>query len=199
MHLVSTGISRPALNQTVCALRFFYGVTLGHAEIPERIVYASSPRTLPTVLSADEVVRFLEAVPSLKTRTALTTAYAAGLGASETVGLKVGNIDSERGVIRIEHGKRGKDRNVMLSAQLLRILRVYWKLAKPQGWLFPGRDASRPIDVQVLYSACRSARVAAGIDKRVTVHTPSRPSAVQSRCSPISAATPIASPSPIPG
>lgn len=59
----------------------------------------------------------------------------------------------------------------MLSAQLLRILRVYWRLAKPQHWLFPGRDANRPIDVQVLYSACRSARAAAGIDKRVTVHT----------------------------
>jgi integrase/recombinase XerD len=106
----------------VCALRFFYGVTLGSAEIPERIVYARSPRTLPVVLSADEVVRFLEAVPSLKTRTALTTAYAAGLRASETVGLKVGNIDSGRGVIRVEHGKGGKDRMVMLSAQLLRIL-----------------------------------------------------------------------------
>ena len=144
VHLVSTGISWPALNQTVCALRFFYGVTLGHAEIPERIVYARSPRTLPVVLSADEVVRFLEAVPSLKTRTALTTAYAAGLRASETVGLKVGDIDSERGVIRVEHGKGGKDRTVMLSAQLLRILRVYWRLAKPQGWLFPGTGRKSP-------------------------------------------------------
>ncbi|BBD36268.1 integrase [Aminobacter sp. Y103A] len=124
VHLVSTGISWPALNQTVCALRFFYGVTLGHAEIPERIAYARAPRTLPVVLSADEVVRFLEAVPRLKTRTALTTAYAAGLRASETVGLKVGDIDSERGVIRVEHGKGGKDRTVMLSAQLLRILRA---------------------------------------------------------------------------
>ncbi|TGV96567.1 site-specific integrase, partial [Mesorhizobium sp. M2E.F.Ca.ET.154.01.1.1] len=140
VHLVSTGISWPALNQTVCALRFFYGVTLGHAEIPERIVYARSPRTLPVVLSADEVVHFLEAVPSLKMRTALTTAYAAGLRASETVGLKVGDIDSGRGVILVRHGKGGKDRTVMLSAQLLRILRVYWRLAKPQGWLFPGRD-----------------------------------------------------------
>ncbi len=57
VHLVSTGISWPALNQAVCALRFFYGVTLGHAEIPERIAYARSPRTLPVVSSADEVVR----------------------------------------------------------------------------------------------------------------------------------------------
>ncbi|WP_394890188.1 tyrosine-type recombinase/integrase [Mesorhizobium sp. AaZ16] len=131
VHLVSTGISWPALNQTVCALRFFYGVTFAHADIPERIAYARAPRTLPVVLSADEVVRFLEAVPSLKTRTALTTAYAAGLRASETVGLKVGDIDSGRGVIRVEHGKGGKDRTVMLSAQLVRILRVYWRLAKP--------------------------------------------------------------------
>lgn len=171
VHLVANGISWPALNQTVCALRFFYGVTLGHAEIPERIAYARSPRTLPVVLSTDEVVRFLEAVPSLKTRTALTTAYAAGLRASEAIGLKVGDIDSARGVILVRHGKGGKDRYVMLSAQLLRILRVYWRLAKPKDWLFPGRGATAPIDVQVLHSACRSARTAAGIDKRVTVHT----------------------------
>jgi integrase/recombinase XerD len=171
VHLVSTGISWPALNQTVCALRFFYGVTLGHGEIPERIPYAREPRKLPVVLSADEVVRFLEAVPSVKTRTALTTAYAAGLRASEAVGLKLGDIDSGRMVIRVEHGKGGKDRYVMLSAQLLRILRTYWRLVRPTGWLFPGRAESGPIDVQVLYSACRSACVATGLAKRVTVHT----------------------------
>ena len=171
VHLVSAGISWPALNQTVCALRFFYGVTLGHAEVPERIPYAREPLKLPVVLNADEVVRFLEAVPSLKTRTALTTAYAAGLRASEVVGLKVGDIDSGRMVIRVEHGKGGKDRTVMLSARLLGILRAYWRLARPEHWLFPGREAAKPIDVQVLHAACRSARAAAGLDKRVTVHT----------------------------
>lgn len=82
-------------------------------------------------MNGDEIVRFLEAIPSLKTRAALTTAYAAGLRASETVSVKVGNIDSERGVISVEHGKGGKDRTVMLSAQLLDILRTYWKLARP--------------------------------------------------------------------
>ena len=171
VHLVSTGISWPGLNQIVCALRFFYGVTLGHSEIPERIPYAREPRKLPVVLSADEVVRFLEAVPSLKTRAALTTAYAAGLRASETVGLKVGDVDSGRMVIRVDAGKGGKDRYVMLSAQLLGILRTYWRLARPRRWLFPGREATKPIDVQVLYAACRSASKAAGLDKRVTVHT----------------------------
>jgi site-specific recombinase XerD len=171
VHLVATGISWPALNQTVCALRFFYGVTLGHAEIPERIAYARAPRKLPEVLSADEVVRFLEAVPSLKTRTALTAAYAAGLRVSEVVGLKVADIDSQRGVIRVRHGKGGKDRYVMLSAQLLHILRTYWRLSRPPDWLFPRRDGSGPISITVLHAACRSARAAAGIDKRVTVHT----------------------------
>ena len=96
VYLVSQGISWGALNQTVCALRFFYGVTLDRAEIPERIVYARTPRKLPSILSADEVVRFLEAVSSLKARAALTTAYAAGLRASEAVSLKVADIDSDR-------------------------------------------------------------------------------------------------------
>jgi len=106
-------------------------------------------------------------VPSLKTRTALTTAYAAGLRASETVGLKVADIDSGRGVIRVEHGKGGKDRDAVGAAS-----------AYPAGLLAVGEAAGlavfrpgRPIDVQVLYSACRAARAAAGIDKRVTVHT----------------------------
>jgi site-specific recombinase XerD len=171
VHLVSTGISWAALNQIVCALRFFYGVTLGEAEIPERIPYARQPRKLPVILSADEIVRFLEAVSSLKCRAALTTAYAAGLRASEVAGLKVADIDSARGVIIVRHGKGGKDRNVMLSPQLLGVLRTYWRLARPTTFLFPGRDEDRSINPTVLYAACRSATKAAGLDKRVTLHT----------------------------
>ena len=171
VHLVAQGISWPALNQIVCALRFFYGVTLDRAEIPERIVYARTPRKLPSILSADEVVRFLEAVPSLKTRVALTTAYAAGLRASEAVSLKVADIDSGRMVLQVRHGKGAKDRTVMLSAALLAILRSYWRLARPTPWLFPGRSPEKPIDVQVLHAACRSATKAAGLTKRVSVHT----------------------------
>ncbi len=170
VHLVSQGVSWASLNQAVAALRFFFGVTLGDAEIPERIPYARKPRRLPVVLSADEVVRFLEAVPGLKSRTALTTAYAAGLRVSEVVRLKVTDIDSGRMVIRVEHGKGGKDRYAMLSVQLLPILRGYWRLTRPGQWLFPGRDDSVPLEPNVLNAACRSASVAAGIDKRVTVH-----------------------------
>jgi integrase/recombinase XerD len=171
VHLVAGGISWPALNQIVCALRFFYGVTLGNAELPERIAHAREPRKLPVVLGADEVVRFLDAVPGLKHRAALTTAYAAGLRVSEVVGLKVTDIDSSRMVIRVEQGKGRKDRYVMLSAQLLGILRSYWQLARPAHWLFPGRDADHSLQPTALHAACRSACTAAGLDKRVTVHT----------------------------
>jgi site-specific recombinase XerD len=170
VHLISKGISWASLNQIVCALRFFYGVTLGQDEIPERIAYARTPRRLPMVLSADEVVRFLEAVSSLKARVALTTAYAAGLRVSEVTSLKVADIDSRRMVIRIERGKGGKERYVMLSDQLLAILRSYWRLTRPEGFLFPGRDPNKPIVPNVLHAACRSAIAAAGLDKKVSVH-----------------------------
>ena len=108
---IAGGISWPALNQTVCALRFLYGVTLRQADLPERIPYARTPRKLPVVLGADEVVCFLEAVPSLKARAALTTAYAAGRRASEAASIKVADIDSSRMVIRVEQCRgRSKSR-----------------------------------------------------------------------------------------
>jgi integrase/recombinase XerD len=170
VFLVWHGISWPALNQSVCALRFFFGVTLDRAEIPQRIADARTPRKLPTILSADEVVRPPEAVPSLKARVALTAAYAAGLRVSEAVSLKLADLDSDRMLIQVRHGKGAKDRTVMLSPQLLGILRTYWRLARPALWLFPGLG-DKPIDVQVLHAACRSAAKAAGLVKQVSVHT----------------------------
>jgi site-specific recombinase XerD len=91
-----------------CALRFFYGVTFGRQEAFARIAIAKEPKKLPVVLSADEIVRFLQAVPGLRSRAALTTAYGAGLGVSEVASLSVGDIDSGRMLIRVEHGKGQK-------------------------------------------------------------------------------------------
>lgn len=99
-------------NQTVCALRFFYGVTLGRSDLPERIVYARTSRKLPVVLSADEVVGFLQAVKGTRNRVALMTTYAVGRRAAEAARLQVTDIDSSRMIIRIELGKGGKDRYV---------------------------------------------------------------------------------------
>src|ERR1700674_6020299 len=171
VHLTTTGISWAGFNVAVCALRFFYGVTLGRTTIVERIPYARKRRQLPVILSAEEVVRFFAAVPSLKHRTALMTAYAAGLRVSEVVRVKLTDIDSGRMLIRVEQGKGGRDRYIMLSSQLLVVLRAYWREARPEHWLFPGQDESRPLDASVLQAACRTARVTAKLVKPVTVHT----------------------------
>jgi integrase/recombinase XerD len=171
VHLAALKRSWSHINQVSCALRFFYGVTLGRREAVERIVSAREPRKLPVVLSADEIVQFLEAVPGLRNRAALTTAYGAGLRVSEVARLRAADIDSDRMVIRVEQGKGGKDRYVMLSAQLLQILRAYWRIARPGRWLFPGREAGRPVSVTTLQEACRGAAREAGLSKPVTVHT----------------------------
>ena len=96
---------------------------------------------------------------------------ARGCGCARVAALKVGDIDSSRMVIRVEHGKGGKDRYVVLSPQLLRILRAYWRLAKPAAWLFPGRQGDRPVSTATLQAACRVAAREAGLGKPVTVHT----------------------------
>jgi integrase/recombinase XerD len=171
VHLVSRGVAWATLNQVVSALRFFFGVTLGRKDLPERIAYARQPKTLPVVLSPEEVARFLEAVPSRRDRVALTTAYATGLRASEVVGLRIQDIDSSRMVIHVVNGKGGKQRYVMLSPMLLGILRAYWKIERPCHWLFPGRGGDKPLDPSVLNAACATAVAATGISKHATLHS----------------------------
>jgi site-specific recombinase XerD len=155
----------------VTALRFFFTVTLGRREATERLPFVRQPRKLPVVLSPDEVARLLAAAPGLKYKAALSVAYGAGLRASEVVSLKISDIDSTRMVIRIEQGKGGKDRYVMLSEHLLHLLRTYWQAARPQGWLFPGQNPVNPLTTRQLNRACHAARAAAGIGKRVSLHT----------------------------
>ena len=148
VHLVSRAVSWDGFNQAVCALRFFYGVTLGRSAMVERIPYARKLRHLPVVLSTDQVARFLAGVPNLKHRMALTTGNAAGLRVSEVVRLKIANIDSARKLLRVQQGKGGKDRYVMLSPGLLAMLRRYWRAEEPRHWLFPGHNQSRSLKSQ---------------------------------------------------
>lgn len=171
LHLTGQKRSWSHLNQVACALRFFYGVTLGQPTVADRIGRAREPRTLPVVLSPEEVMRFLAAVPVVRNRIALTTAYATGLRVSEVAALKVANIDSARMVLRIEQGKGARDRYVTLSPQLLSILRAYWRAERPATWLFPGRQTGMPVAVDTLQEACRLARQRAGLAKPATMHT----------------------------
>ena len=170
LHLIGKKRSWSHINQVTCALRFFFVMTLGRKEAVERIISAREPLKQPLVLSAEEVVRFLEAVPALRDRVALTTAYAAGLRVGEVSRLQITSIDSKRMLILITGGKGGKDRYVMLSPILLGILRAYWDIARPRHWLFPGRNPDNPVSVATLQEACRKARQHAGLGKPVTAH-----------------------------
>jgi integrase/recombinase XerD len=171
LHLSASGVGVPTINQTISTLRFFFKVTLGRPDLVERATFVREPRKLPVVLSPEEVARLLDAAPSLKYKAALSVAYGAGLRVSEVVALKVSDIDSKRMVIRVEQGKGRKDRYAMLSPYLLELLRAWWKAARPQGWLFPGRDRVNPLTTRQLNRACHAAAQMAGLDKTVSLHT----------------------------
>jgi len=156
----------------VAALRFVYRVTLQKEWLFEDIIPApKKPQTLPVVLSPEEALRFLESVQLLKHRAILTTCYAAGLRVSEAVRLRPTDIDSQRMVIRVEQGKGQKDRYVMLSLQLLQLLRTWWRVGKPKLWLFPGASANSHITTSAVEDACKKAHRLCGIPKPITPHS----------------------------
>jgi site-specific recombinase XerD len=179
LHMRSAGASATSMNAAVSALRFFFGVTLGRDDAQVGMTTVREPRKLPVILSPGEVRRLLDAAPGLKYRAALSVAYGAGLRASEVVSLKVSDIDSdsERRVIRVEQGKGRKDRYAMLSPALLDLLRAWWLAARPLGvmlpggWLFPGQNPVNPLTTRQLRRAFDGAKEAAGIDKRISLHT----------------------------
>jgi integrase/recombinase XerD len=177
LHLVETGVSSIMLNHTITALRFFFGVTLDHAEVMARMSSVREPRKLPVVLSREEVARLIDAAGKPKYQAVLSVAYGAGLRASEVVALKVGDIDSTRMTLRVEQGKGHKDRYAMLSPVLLKCLRVWWQAAHAKGkmldggWLFPGQNPINPLSTRQLNRICHAAAAAADIDKRVSMHT----------------------------
>jgi len=172
LHLVQERrVSLSYYKQTRSALRFLYRVTLDRDDILETIPPVKQPRTLPVVLSPDEVARFFAAISNVKHRAILITAYAAGLRVSEVTQLQVADIDSQRMVIHVRNGKGRKDRYVMLSPRRLEILRAYWKAARPPDNLFPGAIPGRPITTASVQKVCQRARRRAGMAKNITAHT----------------------------
>jgi len=172
VHLREERKLAPAsLGPTIGALRFLYRVTLKRDWSDEDFPLPRKPVRLPVILSLEEITTFFGSIASLKQRTILMTAYAAGLRVSEVVHLKVTDIDSQRMMIRIRQGKNRKDRYVMLSPRLLEILRTYWRDAHPRDWLFPGDIPGRPISRDAVALACRVARQRSGIQKPITPHS----------------------------
>jgi site-specific recombinase XerD len=171
LHLLERKASWSQFNQTVCALRFLYGTTLGRPEQLPLIPYGKRPKTLPCVLSPDEVVRFLEAAPPGRDRVLLQTTYACGLRLGEVLHLCVSDIDSARMVVQVRQGKGQKDRLVPLSLRLLEELRGYWRHDRPKTWLFPGASPERPLHGCNIQRLCQRLLPLARISKRATPHT----------------------------
>jgi len=185
--------SPESVNGFVAAAKFLYNVTLETPWPEGALPRARVPHKLPVVLSANEVTEFFQRLCTIRYRAALMTAYGAGLRVSEVVSLQVGDIDSQRMLLRVQQGKGKKDRYAMLSPRLLEVLRAWWRAviygqvqrvpgpegagpvgrpkAVPTDWLFPGWRKGRHMNAESLQTACREAAQAAGIWKRVTVHT----------------------------
>ena len=185
LHLASLGASYARMNLASTALRFFFHVTLGRPGFGDRMARIAEPERLPVVLSPEEVALLLAHAPGLKYRAALllahapglkyraalSLAYGCGLRVSEVANLKVADIDSSRMLIRIEQGKGRRDRFAMLSPDLLDLLRQWWRVKRPRGWLFPGQQPAQPTTTRQLNRACHAAADAAKLDKRVSMHT----------------------------
>ncbi len=177
LHMVEQGVTSTTLNATITGLKFFFEVTLERPGAMKKMHHVYEPRTLPEVLSLEEVTRLLQAAGSLKYQAALGVAYGAGLRASEVVHLKVSDIDSDRMIIRVDQGKGKRDRHAMLSPTLLELLRAWWRAGRakrkllPGGWLFPGQNPVNPMSSRQLNRAFHRAREAAEIDKRLSLHS----------------------------
>src|ERR1700720_1287190 len=155
LHLAGTGMSICNRNRIMTGVVFLFRVTLRRLDLSEEVYHIREPEKLPLVMSVDEIKRSLAVGSRLKTRVLLGLGYGCGLRASEIVRLKVKHIDKAQKIIRIEQSKGCKDRNVILPAEMLGVLRQWWKVRPcrhdteiplPERWLFPSRkNAGRPI------------------------------------------------------
>jgi site-specific recombinase XerD len=165
-------LSPQSINTFVSAVQFLYLVTLELPWEKHDFPRARLDEKLPVVLAPDEIQRFLDHIHGVKHRAVLLTCYGAGLRISEAVSLKISDIDSARKLIRVEHGKGGKDRYAMLSPCLLEILRAYFRILRPSPpWLFPSWRPHLHLTAGAVQTACREAWQRSGLAKRVTAHS----------------------------
>jgi site-specific recombinase XerD len=173
LHLVRDRKASPAtLDMYVNALKFLYNITLKRPDAVEGIPHPKRPKTLPVILSPEEVLRIFAAIRSVKHKAIIATAYAAGLRISEVCGLRLADIDSQRKRIHVRSGKGKKDRYVMLGESLLDLLRQYYQKARPQGeYLFPGYNPQRPICTTAVSQVLRKVVRQTALTKKVSMHT----------------------------
>jgi integrase/recombinase XerD len=167
-------LSCSTLNQYGCAFRFFYASVLGRDGAAFQIPLSRAPQRLPEVLSRDEIARLLAVACHAKSRSFLMLAYGTGMRLSELCALRVEHIDSaaDRMCIRVVAGKGGKDRYVPLAPDVLEVLRAWWRIARPQQWVFSAaRQSAQRLDAKTPQRWYRAACAHAGITKRGGIHT----------------------------
>jgi site-specific recombinase XerD len=179
-HLIESGVGVCNRNRIMTGVKFLFRVTLRRHDLVAEVFHLKEPKRVPLVLSQQEIKRLLLLAPSLRTRAMLSLAYGCGMRASEVTRLKVGDIDSDQGIIRIVQSKGKKDRNVMLPEEILDLLRAWWKerpnrkdagVPTVERWLFPSRKGHGAITARQFSRILAQAVAAAGIKKRVTLHT----------------------------
>ena len=179
LHLAETGVSICTRNRIMTGLRFLFRVTLRRLDLAAEIYHLREPQKIPLVMNQDETRRLLAVATSLKARVLLSLSYGCGLRAGEVVRLKVKHIDRAQNIIRVEQSKGRKDRHVMLSPEMLALLRQWWKVrpsrhdagtSMEERWLFPGNRHGKPMTTRQLSRLFHEAADAAGIKKSVTLH-----------------------------
>ncbi len=179
LFLIESGASICNRNRIMTGVRFLFRVTLRRHDLAAEIYHLKEPQKVPVVMSQDEIKRLLAMAANIKLRAMLSLAYGCGLRAGEVVRLKVGDIDNAQNIIRIVQAKGRKDRNVMLPADTLGLLRRWWKnrprhqdrdVARPERWLFPGRNPGRPLSTRQFARLFQETVKKAGITKPVSLH-----------------------------
>src|SRR5215475_16128763 len=169
--LVERHLAWSSCTQMACGLKFFSVTPLGwdalHLNLPPR----TGRRLLPHLMSVEALQRLFTSAANPRNRALLMTTYAAGLRVSEVVRLKLTDIESDRGLIRVEQGKGRKDRYTLLSTRLLTELRAYWKLYRPTQWLLTGLDPQRPMPSGTAQKIYYHAKRTAGITHGHGIHT----------------------------
>ena len=173
LHLINDKrLAYSSVNQAICALRFLYQKVLKRETTDYAIPMAKVPKRLPRILAREEVLRLLNATRDLRSRTLLETTYAAGLRVSEVCTLRLADIESapDRMCLKVCQGKGAKQRYTLLSPRLLEQLRLYWRVYRPNEWLFPSR-CGKPIDPKQAQRWFWAARDAAGLGKDFGIHS----------------------------
>ncbi len=159
-----------SMKQVIATIRYLY-FNVFNKPVPESLnINLRKPNILPTVLSLKDISKILKVTNNLKHKTILVLIYSAGLRLGELINLEIGDIDSESMKIHIKNAKGKKDRYVMLSNNVLELLREYYKVYKPKKYIIEGQNGGKYSSKSV-QSVFKRALKKAGIKKKASVHT----------------------------